>query len=94
MAFFGRVPSISDLSVAHAQYECVTPLRLLLVREQEPEVWRLVRLHKDHTADRQWVNPELLQGRSKEPIEKEIKIKHVMSRRFHNCTVGQDMLFV
>jgi hypothetical protein len=68
MALSGRVPSISDFNVARAQYECVTPLRLLLVREQEPEVWRLVRLHKDHTADRQRVNPELIQGRSKEPI--------------------------
>jgi hypothetical protein len=69
MTLSGRVPTISDLSVAHAQYECVTPLRLLLVREQEPEVWRLVRLHKDHTADRERVNPELIQGRSKDPLK-------------------------
>jgi hypothetical protein len=67
LLFSGRVATISDLSVAPAQYERVTPLRLLLVREQEPEVWRLVRLHKDHTADRQRVNPELIQGRSKDP---------------------------
>ena len=62
MVLSGRSPTISDFSVAHAQYDCVSPLRLALVREAEPEVWRLVRLHKDHTADRQRVNPELVQG--------------------------------
>jgi hypothetical protein len=57
-----RFPSISDFSVEHAQYECVAPLRLLLLREQEPQLWDLVCLHKDHTPDRQRISPELVQG--------------------------------
>ena len=53
---FPKFPTIADFSTNCPQYECVTPLRLLLCKESKPEVWRHLLLHKDHTEDRRQYN--------------------------------------
>jgi len=53
---FPKFPCMPDFSSNSPQYECVTPLRLLLCKETNPEVWRHILLHKDHTDDRRQYN--------------------------------------
>ena len=47
-----RLPAISDYSVESPQYDCITSLRMLLNKKNNPDVWRQLLLHKDHTEDR------------------------------------------
>jgi len=61
---FPRFPLMKDFSVTQPQYECIAPLRLLLLKQADPQLWKLVRLHKDHSADRAAMDPFLIQGES------------------------------
>ena len=36
---FPRFPSLKDFSSPSPQFECVTPLRLLLIKNSQPKVW-------------------------------------------------------
>lgn len=62
---FPKFPSMPDFSSPSPQYECVTPLRLLLCKESHPDVWRHILLHKDHTDDRRQYNEEAVEREQK-----------------------------
>jgi len=62
---FPKFPSKPDFSSNSPQYECVTPLRLLLHKESNPDVWRHIRLHKDHTEDRRQYNEDAVEREQK-----------------------------
>lgn len=47
-----KLPSISDYNLESPQYDCIAALRMLLNKKNNPDVWKQLLLHKDHTEDR------------------------------------------
>ena len=47
-----RLPSIHDYEQVAPQYDCITSLRLLLIKEINPDLWKHLMLHRDHSEDR------------------------------------------
>ena len=52
MCYYSRLPDISDYEQVAPQYDCITSLRLLLNKEINPDLWKHLMLHRDHTEDR------------------------------------------
>ena len=46
MVLVSRLPSISDYEQEAPQYDCITTLRLLLNKQNNPAVWDHLLLHK------------------------------------------------
>ena len=46
MILVSRLPTISDYEQEAPQYDCITTLRLLLNKQNNPAVWNHLLLHK------------------------------------------------
>ena len=46
MVLVSRLPTISDYEQEAPQYDCITTLRLLLNKQNNPAVWNHLLLHK------------------------------------------------
>lgn len=55
---FPPCPPIQDYKSLQPQFECVTPLRLLLLSKRDPDLWSELNLLMDHVEDRKMVDPE------------------------------------
>ena len=59
---FNRFPVLKDYTIDQPQYECIVPLRLILNKMRDPDLWAIISMHMDHTEDRKQASPQLLLG--------------------------------